>query len=154
MAHHARRQVIARLHEARRRQAERHVDDPVLDRAVLTHHDHERAARAEADELDVPQLFVGPRRHDQGGAMRQPAQQARGLLQHLVGAEAGRLALRFDVRTLVARQVADFQDAVDEQPQPRLRRQPARRGVRRIQQPQLLEIRHDIADRRRRQVQA
>ena len=51
-------------------------------------------------------------------------------------------------------EIADLQQPMHKQPQSRLGRQTAGRGVRRVQQPGLLKIRHHIADRRRREVLA
>ena len=48
-------------------------------------------------------------------------------------------------------EVADLEQPVDEQAQAELRRQPPRRGVRRGDEAELLQVRHHVADRGRRQ---
>ena len=55
-----------------------------------------------------------------------------------------------DLGPLAARDVADLEDAVDEQPEPELGRNAPGRDVRRIEQAELLEILHHVADGRRR----
>ena len=49
------------------------------------------------------------------------------------------------------RDVADLHQGVDEEAQAELGRQPAGRSMRRIDQPKLLEVRHHVADRGRRE---
>ena len=94
------------------------------------------------------------------GATTSPAQRDRPesadgrLLQRLPQALAGRGQAAVDAGALVLAEPAELQQAVDEEPQPGLGRQPPGRGMRREQQPRLLEIGHDVADGRRREVEA
>jgi len=57
----------------------------------------------------------------------------------------------FDAGALLARQVAEFQQGVDIEPQPDLGGQPAGAGVRRVDQAELLEVLHHVAHRGGRQ---
>ena len=74
------------------------------------------------------------------GAMTTPAQRDRPdsrrgrLLERLGDAAADGGAARLDALALLLGDVADLEQAVDEQPQPRVGRQAARRGVRRVEQ--------------------
>jgi hypothetical protein len=73
------------------------------------------------------------------------------LLQRLVDAAAGGGAARLDAHPLLVGDVAELEQAVDEKPQPGIRRQPASRGVAGIEQACILQVGHDVADRGRRQ---
>ena len=53
----------------------------------------------------------------------------------------------FDRAALFACQVADLEHAVDKEPQASLGRDAARARVRRVEQAQLLQVRHDVSDR-------
>ena len=55
-------------------------------------------------------------------------------------------AARLDALALVLGEVADFQQAVDEQAQPGIGRQAAGRGVRGVEQAEVLQVGHDVAD--------
>ena len=59
--------------------------------------------------------------------------------------------LAVDPRALLAPEVAELQQRVDEEPQAQLGRQTSGARVRRVDQPELLEILHHIADRGGRQ---
>ena len=139
-------EIVGGLDQRRGRQAERHVDHPVLDMARLGHRHDQRSAGAEIDELDVLQRLLGLGRHHQAGAARQAGQQGGRLLQRLRDAAAGRGAARLDALALVLGEVADLEQAVDEQFQPGVGRQPAGRGVRRVEQAEILQVGHDVAD--------
>src|SRR5437763_16572333 len=84
--------------------------------------------------------------------MRESGQGAGRLLQRLRQTLAAGCAQAFEVDPLVLGEVADFQKAVNEEAQPGFGRQPAGRGMRRIEEPRLFKVRHDVANRRRRQV--
>src|SRR5712691_90669 len=64
---------------------------------------------------------------------------------------SGGLDLGFDGAALVLGEVADLQERVDEEAQPKLGGQAAGAGVRRIDEAERLQVRHDVAHRRRRQ---
>src|SRR6266513_3438389 len=104
------------------------------------------------DEFEMLQRPFLLRHDDDPGAMRQAGQRGGRLLQRLRQALAARRAQALDVLALVLCEIADLQEAVDKEAQPGLGRQPPGRSVRRIEQPRLFEIRHDVADRRRRQM--
>ena len=57
----------------------------------------------------------------------------------------------FDVAPVAVGEIADLHQRIDEKAQAQFGRQPAGGGVRRIDQPELLEVRHDVAHGRRRQ---
>ena len=59
--------------------------------------------------------------------------------------------LSFDRIAIMFGEIADLHQGVDEKPQTDLGRQPAGRSMRRVDQSELLEIRHDVAHRSRRQ---
>ncbi len=139
-------QVVGRLDQHRGRHADRRVDDAVLDLARLRHRHHQGAARPELHELDVLQRLLGLGRHDHAGAARQAGQQRRRLFERFIHAAADGGAARLDALALLFRDVADFEQAVDEQPQPGVGRQAAGRGVRRVEQAEILQVGHDVAD--------
>ena len=91
------------------------------------------------------------------GAVTRPAQwdrpgQKRGrLFQHLRQAAPCGHAPGLDPAALVFGQIAALQQPVNEQAQTVLRGQTTRRGVGRIEQPQILQVGHHVADGGRRQ---
>ncbi len=139
-------EIVAGLGHGRSRHAERHVDQPVLDMARLGDRHDQGAAGTEIDELDVLQRLLGLGRHDHAGTARQARQQGRGLFQRLGHAAADGRAARLDALALLFGDVADLEQAVDEQPQAGIGRQAAGGGVRRVKQPDILQIGHDVAD--------
>jgi hypothetical protein len=90
------------------------------------------------------------RQHDAGGAC-QPGEQARRLVQHAFDRLAGARDLRLDLLALGFVQVADLHQRIHEEAQAELGRQPPGRGVRRVDQAELFQVRHHVAHRRRRQ---
>ena len=107
---------------------------------------------SERDELDMPDRAFGLRREDQPGGLRQAGQHGAGLGQRVLQAAARGSERRGNRLPLVLRQLAEVQQAIDEQAQPLIGRQPSGRGVRREQQAGIGQVRHDIADRGGRQV--
>ncbi len=87
------------------------------------------------------------------GAARQAGQHLAGLgeqfLRGAVPAAAGHAAL--DLGPLLLAHIADLEQPVDEQAQARLRRQAAGARMRRVDEAERLQIRHDVAHRGRRQ---
>src|SRR5205085_2176425 len=67
-------------------------------------------------------------------------------LERLPQALAGSSAARLDRLALVLADAADLQEPVHEEPQASLGRQAACRGVWRVEQARLFEVRHDVAD--------
>ena len=131
----------------------RQREDAVLDLPVLGNQHHQRALGLEPHELDVLEPRVRFHRQHHAGRARQPRQHAGGFGQHRIdrfrGAGGG--DLRLDRLAVVLGQVADLHQRIDEEAQAPLGRQPARRGVRRIDEAELFEVRHDVAHRGRRQ---
>ena len=107
----------------------------------------------EPHEFDLlqPDVVLG-RQHD-AGAAGQIGEQARRLRQRALEAAfvRGGADLIVDPRALLAREAAEFEQRVDIEAQAELGRQPPRAGVRGVDQPEFLEILHDVADRGRRQ---
>ena len=141
-------EVVAGLGQRRWGQARRQRDHAVLDVLVFADQHNERLARLELHELDVLQLahlLVG---QHHAGTGRKAGNHLAGfgehLLQLLLALDAD---LRLDGPPLVLGQIADLEQAVDEQPQPGFGRQPSRGRVRRIDQAQGLQVRHDVAHR-------
>ena len=145
-------EIVGGLDEARRRQTGGQVDHAVLDALVVADQHHQRLAGLQRHELDVLEpahLLVGK---DHAGAGRQAGDHLAGVGEHLLDRLlAPDPELGLDLAALVVGEVADLEQPVDEQPEAHLGRQPARRGVRGVDQPQMLQIRHDVADRGRRQ---
>ena len=105
--------------------------------------------RLELDELDMLQRHFVLGGEHQAGAARHARQHLAGLGQHVLerGAVARRLDLRLDRAALLVGEIADLHEGVDEEAQAALRRQPAGRDMRRIDEAEMLEIAHHIADR-------
>ena len=129
------------------------LEDAVLDLPVLGDQHHQRALRLEPHEFDVLEPGVGLHRQHHAGGAGQSGQHAGGIVEHRVhrfrGAGGG--DLRLDRLAVVLGEIADLHQRVDEEAQAPLGRQPARRGVRRIDEPGMLQVRHDVAHRGRRQ---
>ena len=80
-----------------------------------------------------------------------PDSSAGGLGQHVLDGLAGGGDLALDGDAVGLAEIADLHQRIDEEPQAELGRQPAGRGVRRIDQAELLQVLHDVAHRSRRQ---
>src|SRR5262249_53879719 len=111
---------------------------------------HEAAARLERHKFNMPEardlLFC----EDDAGAMGQTRNQLTRFAQKLVDRLVAPIGdLRFYLAPLVERYVADLEKSVDEQPKAKLGRQAPGGRVRRNDEAELLQIRHDVADRRR-----
>ena len=138
---------VAGLDQRRRRQPGRQVEEAVLDRAVLRHQHHEGAGRIEAHELHVLQARVLLARDDDAGAARQAGQERGSLRQRRLEGVAGGGGpdLCLDALALVDGEIADLEERVDEEAQADLRRQAPGAGMGRVDQPGMLQIRHDVA---------
>jgi hypothetical protein len=66
-------------------------------------------------------------------------------------AAAGGHTLGVDLAPLVLGQVAVFEQTMDEEPHARLGGKPTGRGVRRVEQAEFFQVRHDVAQRGRRE---
>ena len=143
------REVVGRLRQRARRQPRRQRHDPVLDRAVLAHQHHHGALGIEADELDVLEHEVGLARDDDAGPVAEPAEQLARLGQEVLDLPEGGRALDLlgDLGPLVLVDRPHLEHGVDEEAQALLGGQPPGRGVRRRDQPQILEVGHDVAHR-------
>ena len=143
---------FAASRELRGGDAGRQVEQPVLDLAVLADEDGERPHRLQPDELDMLQPQVGLGGQDDAGAARQAGEKIARLGEERIHrpAVADEPDLLLDLVALGRREIADFEKGVDEEAQAELGRQPAGRDMRRIDQPERLEIAHHIADGGRR----
>ena len=146
-------EVVGRLRQRGGRQAGRQLEQPVLDRAVLRHEDDERAAGIEPHELDVPEAGIGLGGHHDASAPRDARQQDGGHRQggHESAQGGGVAHLRLDAQAHVPVDVADLHQRVDEEAQALMRGQPPGAGMRGEDEPGLLELGHDGADRCRRE---
>ena len=135
--------------------AGRQVDDAVLDIAVLRHQHGERLARFQLDELDMLERHLVLGGEHQAGAARHAGQHLAGFGEHVFerGARAGGLDLCLDGAAFLVRQVAEFHEGVDEEAQAGLGRQPPGRDVRRVDEAEMFEVAHHVADGGRRQRQ-
>jgi hypothetical protein len=88
-------------------------------------------------------------RGDQPGVAGQPGERVRRVAEHGLDAPPPAGALGLDRPTLLVRQAADLEQPVDVEAQARLGGQPAGRGVGRVEEAQLLQVRHHVADGRR-----
>ncbi|OWK18759.1 hypothetical protein AJ88_01455 [Mesorhizobium amorphae CCBAU 01583] len=129
------------------------VDDAVLDIAVLRHQHGQRLGRLELDEFDVLERHLVLGGEHQAGATRHARQHLAGLGQHMLQrrARAGGAHLRLDDAALLVGKVAKLHEGVDEEAQAGLGRQAAGRNMRGIDQAEMLEVAHHIADGGRRQ---
>ena len=108
------------------------VKTPVLDLAVGGDEHDERPVGAERHELDVPDRRLGLRRQHQARAVGEAGEHVAGAVEDrgdvaLVAAERA-----LDLGALGAGDVADLEDAVDEEAQAELGRDAPGRDVRRI----------------------
>ena len=133
--------------------ARRQINDAVLDVTILRNHHRQRLGRLELDELDMLQGGFALGRQHQTGAARQAGEHLAGLGQHVFerGAAACSFHLRLDDPALFVGQIANLHEGIDEKAQPLLRRQPAGRDMRRVDEAEVLQIAHHVAHRRRRQ---
>ena len=88
--------------------------------------------------------------HEKPGAARKARQHRGGLDQDVLQGPPGDRQPFGDGALLFAGEIADLQHAIHEQPQAFLGRHPSGAGMGGIQEPHLLEISHDVADRGRR----
>ena len=109
---------------------------------------------AKIDEFDMLQRRIELRRQNHAGTMRQAGQQRRRLAQHIFNAAGrfGRGDLGVDAGPLVGCHSADFQQASTKNRKPCFGRHAAGTGMGRKDEPGVLKVHHDIADRGRRQV--
>ena len=120
---------VGRLLQGRRRHPGRQRHQPVLDRAVVADQHRQGLIVTQGDELDVFDARVAHRAGHDAGPAGQAGQQGRGLVQRLVEAAALAGQPRVDLASLLGPDVADLQQAIDEQPQAGMGRDPPRRGV-------------------------
>ena len=144
---------IGGFDQRRGRQPGRHIEHAVLDLTVFRDQYRQRAFGLQPHELDVLEPHVVLDREHDAGRPGQARQHLRGFGEHgfhrLVGAGAGHL--RLDRAAIALGQIADLHQGVDEEAQAEFCRQAAGRGVRGIDQAELLEVRHHVAHRGRRQ---
>ena len=149
-ATHPRIEEVGRLDQRRTRQIGRHRQYAVLHLPVLGHQHGERARRLEPHELDLlePHIGLGGEHHTRRAG--EARQHLRGFgeyrLHRLPVAE--RRDIRFDRLPVGLIDLADLHQGVDEEPQTQLGRQPPRRCVRRVDQPEMFQVGHHVAHRR------
>jgi hypothetical protein len=119
----------------------------------LRHQHGQRLGRLQLDELDVLERHLVLGGEHKASSARHAGEHLAGLGQHVLhgGAAARRADLRLDAPALLLRQVAKLHEGVDEEAQAFLRRQAAGGDMRRIDEAELFEVAHDIADGGRRQ---
>ena len=141
------------LDKRRSGHARRRCDHAVLDRAVLGDQDRQRTGRLETHEFDMLEPRVGLVRQHDARAASQFGQQAGRLGERAFEPASLRRRphLVIDTRPLLAAQIPELEQRVDEQPQALLGRQTPGAGVWSIDEPELLEVLHHVANRGRRQ---
>ena len=114
---------------------------------------HQRPVGGQADELDMFDRRLVLWRQHQRGAMGGQAEGRSDPVQQ--GASVAAIAHRgVDLLALGHVQVADLKQAIDEHPQPLLRRDAPGADMGAAQQAQILQILHHVADGRRRDLLA
>jgi hypothetical protein len=126
----------------------RGADDPILDRAVLGDEHRQRLVDLEPHEFDMLQARIGLCRQYDPRAARKFGKDTGRLRQRALEAPAfrGRANLTVDPRAILAAKVAEFEKRIDEEPEPMLGRKASCARMGRIDQPQLLQVLHHIAD--------
>ena len=149
VAANARVEIIAGLHQRRGGQAPGDRHHPVLDGPILGDQHRQRPLGLQPHEFDMLEALVILGRHHDPRAPREARQHARGLGQHALQRQIARGGgdLRVDAVALVERQVADFEQGVHEKAQAQLGGQAPGAGVGGVDEAQLLQVLHDIADR-------
>ncbi len=137
--------VVRRGNQFRRAVVAIGEQDPVEDVAVRRDDDQQHALFRQPQEFDLAETQgTAPRRHHDAGEIRQLGQQLRGGLDHPL--RVVRVELVLELVQLSRAELLHHQQRIDEEAV-------AERGVGTCDEPHLLEIRHDVADRRRRKVQ-
>ena len=149
-ARQSRVQVIRGTAQVRLRHARRHLDDAVLDQPALGHHDGQRLPAVEAHELHLAAGHIGLGREHQPGAAAQARERLGGLGQHFLDRAPRGPALALDAGALVLGEPPELEQPVHIDPEPQLGRQPSCRDMGRIEQADILQVRHDVAHRGRR----
>ena len=134
----------------------REVDDAVLNFAIIEHHHHEYAIFRECDELDLGD------RGDLGARHGDDACQSSHVREQLRCVRDQGLRIAREVRSKLLPQLIDrntlegtrAQQGIDEETIAAIGRDATRRGVRRDDEAQFLEIGHDITNGRRGKTQA
>jgi hypothetical protein len=130
------------------------VNDPVLHLALVDHEYRQHAITGQGQKLDLTQGLPRRARHRDHAGLAADGRQQRGRALYEVRGASIRMQFAAQRRHAVLVQLPHLQQAVDEEAIPERRGHAPRRGVRRMQETTLLEIGHDVADRRRAQGQA
>ena len=133
------------------------LDDAVLHFAIVEHQHDQRAIVGKPDELDLrDRRLLRARQRDHAGQARDVRQQLRRGGDQRLGVVARRveLAAQLGERRIVFDGRARLEQRVDEEAVALVGRHAPRRGVRRANKPELLEVGDDVADGRRGQGQA
>ena len=146
-------EVVGGFLQGAGRKARGQIQEAVLHRTVIRHQYDEGAGWIEPDEFDVFQVHVCLSGEHDACSPGNSGQQRRGLGQGAFEcvARCGGTHLGLDPLLLLAPDIADLQHGIDKEAQAHFRRKSAGGCVRREDQARMLQIRHDIADRGRRQ---
>ena len=124
------------------------VENAVLHVAFRRDDDQQHAMLGQAQKFQMPKRRLAPpRRHHHTSELRELREQRRGGVDELLRAIAVELALQSFDLALFER--LHHHQTVDKEPIPARGRHASRRRVRALDQAHLLEVRHDVADRRR-----
>ena len=144
---------IAGFRQRGNRNARRQGQHAIFNLAVFGDQHDQRLFRLQPHEFDMlePRIgFCGEHHRRRAGQARQPRQRfAKGCFNRLRLADRRKLGL--DRLPLRLGEIAELHQRIDEKPQAQFGRQPPGRGMRRVDQAELLEVRHHVADRGRRQ---
>mgnify|MGYP006175175925 CR=1 FL=1 len=146
-------QVVGRTDQLRRRKVAFGQQDAVLHLAGVGHDDEQDAFVRQAQEFDLADARqLAARRDDDAGEAGELRQQLRRLIDQQP--RIGRAQFTFQFADLAGLQRLHRQQRVDEEAVAARRRDAAGRGVRAGDVAHVLKVGHDIADGRRRQVEA
>src|SRR5919198_1469951 len=144
--------VVRRLDELRGAEVALGEEDTVLHVAVRRDDDEQHALLRELEEFDMPEGHrPAPRRHDHARELRELREQVRGGMDHALRIVRMQLALHALQRLRFER--PDDEQRIDEEAVAERRRHATRGGVRAGDEAELLQIRHHVADRRRRKIE-
>ena len=140
-------EIICRLGEFARRIMMLGADDAILHVAVAGDHNQQHALVRQAQKLQVlERVAAALRRHHDAGEFSEIGQHLRrGSEQAL---RIGGIKLAFELIHLALFQRRDGHQGIDKKTVTARRGDAARRGVRAGDKAQLLQVRHDVADRR------
>ncbi|KAG0776785.1 hypothetical protein G6F22_012329 [Rhizopus arrhizus] len=147
-------EVVGDLLQLPRRELLAGLDDPVLYLVVGEHQDRQHPAPVQRHEIDLAEgELLAPWRADHADEVAHRRQQLRGAAQQGLGAAAAGQLLAQAGQFALPRRL-HLPQAVDEHPVAMRGRNAPGRGMRRGQQPQVLQVTEDVADGGRADLQA